>query len=54
MLRYNFDEERQLLAPLGAAAAVGEAGFTSLERLWHRPTLEVGGPAEGGAAGGGR
>lgn len=41
MLAYNFDEERELLGPLGAAEAVGEAGYSSLERLWHRPTLEV-------------
>ena len=54
MLAFNFDEEGELLGPLGALGPLGEAGYTSLERLWHRPTLEVGGPAEGGAAGGGR
>lgn len=41
MLAYNFDEERELLGPLGATEPVGEAGYSSLERLWHRPTLEV-------------
>lgn len=41
MLRFGYEEEEQLLRPLGASAAVGEAGFTSLERLWLRPTLEV-------------
>lgn len=47
MLRFNYDEEAQLLRPLGASAAVGEAGFTSLERLWLRPTLEVVGMGSG-------
>lgn len=42
MEAYGFDEEGELLRPLGAAQPVGEAGYTSLERLWHRPTLEVG------------
>ncbi|KAL4853058.1 Cytosolic non-specific dipeptidase [Chlorella vulgaris] len=41
MAAYGFDEQRELLGPLGASAAVGEEGYTSLERLWHRPTLEV-------------
>ena len=41
ILAYNFDEQRELLGPLGASEAFGEAGFDSLERLWHRPTLEV-------------
>ncbi len=31
------------LAASGAPAAVGEAGFTTLERLWTRPTLDVNG-----------
>lgn len=53
MLAFNFDEEGELLGPLGALGPLGEAGYTSLERLWHRPTLEVGGwvGLRGGAAG---
>jgi acetylornithine deacetylase/succinyl-diaminopimelate desuccinylase-like protein len=37
-----FDEGR-FLAQAGAAALFGEAGFSTLERLWIRPTLEVNG-----------
>lgn len=29
----------------GAKEAVGEAGFTTLERVWHRPTCEYVGPS---------
>ncbi|KAL4449390.1 hypothetical protein ABPG77_007034 [Micractinium sp. CCAP 211/92] len=47
IIAYNFDEEQQLLRPLGASEAFGEEGFTSLERLWHRPTLEVVGMGSG-------
>jgi len=31
------------LAQIGASAAFGEAGYTTLERMWARPTLEVNG-----------
>ncbi|HYK12071.1 MAG TPA: dipeptidase [Gemmatimonadales bacterium] len=37
-----FDEGRYL-AQVGAAAAVGESGYSTLERQWTRPTLEVNG-----------
>ena len=37
-----FDEAR-FLAELGASAAVGESGYSTLERQWVRPTLEVNG-----------
>lgn len=37
-----FDEARYL-AEVGAAALVGEPGYTTLERLWTRPTVEVNG-----------
>ncbi|KAL4448121.1 hypothetical protein ABPG75_005340 [Micractinium tetrahymenae] len=47
IIAYNFDEEQQLLGPLGASEAFGEEGYTSLERLWHRPTLEVVGMGSG-------
>jgi len=42
-----FDEAEYLRA-LGLAEAHGEAGFSTLERLWERPTLEVNGVAGGG------
>jgi len=37
-----FDEARYL-AQVGAPAAFGEPGYTTLERQWTRPTLEVNG-----------
>lgn len=37
---FPFDEEAEL-ASLGAALPVGEKGFTTLERRWLRPTLDV-------------
>ena len=42
-----FDEAEYLRA-LGLAEAHGEAGYSTLERLWERPTLEVNGMAGGG------
>jgi acetylornithine deacetylase/succinyl-diaminopimelate desuccinylase-like protein len=36
-------EEAVYLAQVGAGAAVGEPGYTTLERQWTRPTLEVNG-----------
>jgi acetylornithine deacetylase/succinyl-diaminopimelate desuccinylase-like protein len=42
-----FDEAEYLRA-LGLAEARGEAGYSTLERLWERPTLEVNGMAGGG------
>jgi len=36
-------DERAYLAQVGAPAAFGEAGYTTLERQWARPTLEVNG-----------
>ena len=40
--RIPFDEA-DYLAETGAPAAVGEPGFSSRERLWARPTLDVNG-----------
>lgn len=37
-----FDEDAYL-AEVGAPAPFGESGYTTLERQWHRPTLEVNG-----------
>lgn len=36
-----FDEERYREAQVGSVALTGEPGFSVLERLWSRPTLEV-------------
>ena len=36
-------DERAYLTQVGAPAAVGEPGYTTLERQWTRPTLEVNG-----------
>jgi acetylornithine deacetylase/succinyl-diaminopimelate desuccinylase-like protein len=41
-------DEAEYLSALGLAEAHGEAGFSTLERLWERPTLEVNGVAGGG------
>ncbi len=40
--------EPEYLAGLGLARPHGEAGYTTLERLWERPTLEVNGVTGGG------
>jgi len=42
-----FDEARYL-GELGVTEAHGEAGFSTLERLWERPTLEINGVRGGG------
>ena len=36
-------DERAYLAQVGASAGVGEPGYSTLERQWTRPTLEVNG-----------
>jgi acetylornithine deacetylase/succinyl-diaminopimelate desuccinylase-like protein len=43
----SFDESGYLTG-LGLAQAHGEPGYTTLERLWERPTLEVNGVQGGG------
>jgi acetylornithine deacetylase/succinyl-diaminopimelate desuccinylase-like protein len=43
-----FDDEAYR-ASIGAPALTGEPGYTTLERLWTRPTLEVNEVAGGGA-----
>src|SRR5260370_1101559 len=40
--------EPQYLRELGLAQAHGEAGYSTLERLWERPTLDVNGIRGGG------
>jgi acetylornithine deacetylase/succinyl-diaminopimelate desuccinylase-like protein len=42
-----FDEEL-FAAQLGIPETYGEAGYSTLQRLWERPTLEVNGVAGGG------
>ncbi|MGH7524410.1 MAG: dipeptidase [Gemmatimonadales bacterium] len=44
--RLPFDED-VYLAQIGAPAAVGEPGYSTLERQWTRPTLEVNGMCGG-------
>ena len=41
-------DEAAYLADLGLTEAYGEPGFTTLERLWERPTLEINGVRGGG------
>jgi acetylornithine deacetylase/succinyl-diaminopimelate desuccinylase-like protein len=41
-------DSTQYLGELGLTEAHGEPGFTTLERLWERPTLEVNGVRGGG------
>ena len=38
-----FDEDAWLAGPARSRAAVGEAGYSTLERVWSRPTAEVNG-----------
>lgn len=40
-------EDDQLKAQLGVAALPGESGYTSRERMWARPTLDVNGLVSG-------
>jgi acetylornithine deacetylase/succinyl-diaminopimelate desuccinylase-like protein len=47
LARVRFDDAEYLTA-LGLAAAHGEPGYTTLERLWERPTLDVNGVEGGG------
>jgi acetylornithine deacetylase/succinyl-diaminopimelate desuccinylase-like protein len=48
LARVPFDEEAYR-AEVGVPALHGEPGFTTLERLWTRPTLEVNGVEGGGS-----
>jgi acetylornithine deacetylase/succinyl-diaminopimelate desuccinylase-like protein len=41
-------DDAEYQAAVGAPALCGEAGYTSLERLWERPTLEINGLTAGG------
>ncbi|MAE64946.1 MAG: hypothetical protein CMJ18_11810 [Phycisphaeraceae bacterium] len=39
----GFDEHRQLLGPAGVDRPIGEAGFSTLERRWARPSCDING-----------
>ena len=39
--------EKKLMKDIGAPALFGEKGFTTLERLWTRPTLDINGMCSG-------
>lgn len=41
-------DDAEYRAALGVSELFGEAGLTTLERLWERPTLEITGVASGG------
>jgi len=41
------DADGEMLSETGAPALVGEAGFSTLERIWARPTAEVNGMGSG-------
>jgi len=47
--RLNYDDDK-LMAEVGSKIPFGEAGFSTLERMWARPTFEVNGMS-GGYAG---
>jgi acetylornithine deacetylase/succinyl-diaminopimelate desuccinylase-like protein len=53
LARLPFDEKRWLAEAGDSGAASGEAGFSTLERIWARPTAEVNG-MWGGHTGPGR
>jgi acetylornithine deacetylase/succinyl-diaminopimelate desuccinylase-like protein len=41
------DPDTEMLNETGAPALFGEAGFTTLERIWARPTVEINGMGSG-------
>jgi acetylornithine deacetylase/succinyl-diaminopimelate desuccinylase-like protein len=49
-----FDEEEWLRTAGGSTATLGEAGYTTLERVWARPTAEVNGIGGGYQGPGGK
>jgi hypothetical protein len=57
MRAMQYDEQAEMLRPVGALQPFGEEGFSTLERVWLRPTLEfvgVSGEGEGGEGVGGK
>jgi acetylornithine deacetylase/succinyl-diaminopimelate desuccinylase-like protein len=54
LARLPFDESEWLATAGGSRAAYGEAGFSTLERIWARPTAEVNGMWGGHTGPGGK
>jgi acetylornithine deacetylase/succinyl-diaminopimelate desuccinylase-like protein len=52
--RLPFDEKEWLAEAGNSGAAVGEAGFSTLERIWARPTAEINGMWGGHTGPGGK
>jgi acetylornithine deacetylase/succinyl-diaminopimelate desuccinylase-like protein len=52
--RLPFDEKQWLADAGGSRAAYGEAGFSTLERIWIRPTAEINGMWGGHTGAGGK
>ncbi|MGO9083258.1 MAG: M20/M25/M40 family metallo-hydrolase [Streptosporangiaceae bacterium] len=52
--RLPFDEKAWLAEAGNSGAAVGEAGFSTLERIWARPTAEINGMWGGHTGAGGK
>ena len=52
--RLPFDEKQWLASAGNSRAASGEAGYTTLERVWARPTLELNGMWGGHTGAGGK
>jgi acetylornithine deacetylase/succinyl-diaminopimelate desuccinylase-like protein len=52
--RLPFDEKAWLAAAGNSGAATGEAGFSTLERIWARPTAEINGMWGGHTGPGGK
>lgn len=46
-LAFNYDEQKELMDNLGAVEPYGESNFSTLERIWFRPTLEILGVGSG-------
>jgi acetylornithine deacetylase/succinyl-diaminopimelate desuccinylase-like protein len=49
-----FDEKAWLVTAGNSGAATGEAGFTTIERIWARPTAEINGMWGGHTGAGGK
>ncbi len=54
LARLPFDEKQWLAEAGGSGAAYGEAGFSTLERIWARPTAEINGMWGGHTGPGGK
>ncbi len=52
--RLPFDEKAWLVTAGNSGAASGEAGFSTIERIWARPTAEINGMWGGHTGPGGK